>query len=270
MKLLRYNCIFLFLLSVYFFISFLSCGGGKDIRTEAGDGVIVVDAEKYQSIRLKKNCSPVGYLSDVNTKKALLYAVKNKVDTIQIFNTASAGDRSGKARKYDLRFWNCSDLQIAKKEKIDLENTEKARASIVFLDFINSDHNTGNEWLSSTLPEAVDSSMKQSFLYNRNLKPNIKSDIKKQITNSKNYNENLLKSVAETSGADIVIAGSFQTKQESNETKIFFTSSIYYANKMKIIASISKEGKADMTLFKVTGSLADEIVNKIYVHEMTK
>jgi len=233
-----------------------------DLMKKNSKNLSIAKAIPKKSIALKRKCKPLGFLTNVNQQQAVIFATKNKVDTIQIFHEDKIAIND---IKYDLRFWRCKVKKVIKEgQKIVLTNENRKKkkyADVLFLNFFNAAQKDDFNWVSSSVPEAINVTMQGMFKY--------KIKQISVIQNKKSaYTISYLKKISKQYDIDIIVFGDFTFN--SSEEKLSLISKVYYSKEKKVIGQTKVTSKADITLFQATNSLADKIVKKIYQFETKK
>jgi hypothetical protein len=140
------------------------------------------------------------------------------------------------------------------------KTTRKARVAII--KFLNNTKSNNYDWLSESLPDAVDASMKKTFIYVRPNKKGLQNLAANLLGNIEDlWSEDSLKNYINQAKVDYVIYGSFILNKKTGKIKVY--SGVYYGKDNKIIRKVKSEIPTNTTLFAKVNDVASEFVKSI-------
>ena len=253
----------------FLFLIFLwQCNSAKNIREQnEGSKFTFVEAVTDKSIQLKKTCRPIAYREGLEDKEAFTMAIQSKADTLQIFQTRSAGIKlfGLNSYRYDIRFWSCDLQEDESKKVIRLtevrDEKKKETAKVVFLPFANKNNNKDYQWLSESLADAIDAAMQKQFEYIRAKNASPASENKSTVCDVE-----MMEQIKSRREASMLICGSFLVSDGSLQLQ----SVVFEFSKGKQIGKAEENTKVTGEMFSATSRLAKSIVRQIYKYEISK
>jgi len=139
-------------------------------------------------------------------------------------------------------------------------NNQSNLARIAIISFADQTNSPNYAYLSESIVDAIDSSMKSKFVYERIAPEKIKNYItSKKIINITDKNE--VYQVAKNFDADIALYGTYSLNEETNE--IIISIYIYFLSIEDHTTLKPVRSKVDSSLFQATDIVAQNIVDEI-------
>jgi hypothetical protein len=138
--------------------------------------------------------------------------------------------------------------------------SDLARVGIV--KFINNTGSSDFEWVEQSLPDAIDTSMKARFEYERLTQEKVQAAAAKVPPGRLGYNREDAAKISTLAQADILIFGNFYPDTEAEE--LVLNAVIYNAAGNKLIGRVENRTPLNAKIFKNIDVMASQIVTEIY------
>ena len=138
-------------------------------------------------------------------------------------------------------------------------NESLARVSI--RNFSDQTNSKNYQYLSESIPEAIEKSMKDKFEFNSMNRKNNEALEKNFEKDLSQFDLPTFKKFAQKTNSDIIIFGRYTYDATARE--IMFQPVIYIAQGDKLVTVATRSNKVDSTIFQATELIADDIVAEI-------
>lgn len=246
------------------------CSKKKNLLKESAN-LKLAEVSQKESLRLKRECKPVGFKRSINDKTALVEAVTLRADTVQVFNSREVGGLlTGQEDQMDIRFWQCSGSQEIK-QQISLVNSSTgpdSKAVVFIADFINatSEQSQNYDWLSTSLPAAIEAAMKRSFDYTSAQNDKNRKKFNSLIQGRQLPAQTRVNMVAGSNNLDIIVYGKYAFDQAHNQ--LLIQTRVFSKKTGSQIATIEEKAGLNNSIFLTTRDLTDKIIREIYKAEL--
>ena len=164
---------------------------------------------------------------------------------------------------------NTMALLITNDEEAGEKDTPVAKlANVMLVSFNNLTKTKNYDWLSASIAEAVDLSMVNKFDYKKVNPLSMFEAVTNLQTNSEEERLNEVKKLAQKNSADIIISGTYVLNEKKDG--IVISAYIYYNHKKTNIGLVKENSALDSSLFMVTDTISEKIVQTIFNYEIKK
>ncbi len=150
-------------------------------------------------------------------------------------------------------------------QKVDPgENAEIAGdelADVAILKFINNTGSPSYNWLETSLPDAINDSMKDKFEFRRTAKEWAQGISEGVLENKNDFDIADIRFIAENTSSDIIIFGNYTF--DSNKNKITIYTKIFHLSRNSITGVIALDSPVDSSLFNVVDKAAAQCIEHI-------
>jgi hypothetical protein len=138
--------------------------------------------------------------------------------------------------------------------------TELARVAI--LEFQDNTGQKNYGWVKTSLPDAINSSMKDQFEFQRAEVAGAAKSAEKSRVSAGEVDAQNVSVFAEQQGLDIVIFGNFS--YETKTRKAVFTAEVYHHKGKRVIGTVVQQSKLNNDVFGTIDTISKKIVEHIY------
>lgn len=245
-----------------------ACATPKSELIDSGSFEIA-EAKQEKSIALKRACAPIAMRQAMTDKDAVVFAIQNRADTVQIFRSYQQpidGYRSQLVR--DLRFWQCEGKKaVAIVKKAIKTRHEKARVAFIRFENTTVKDKENYNWLEESLPEAMDAAMQTQFIYQSADRQKTQEMFDAIAKGNQAVDARFL-ALCEKAELDYAIGGTYAFDERTKKIKI--NAVLYHGEKRTPIGTLSASSAVDASIFGELAKVADQVVKTLAVYEVKR
>lgn len=141
-------------------------------------------------------------------------------------------------------------------------DAESQLAHVAIMTFINASNSANHEYVEKSLPDAINTAMRERFEFKRQSEAQVNEVAVKFKHQNGEYAQQDAQKIAKETQSDILIYGSFRLNE--SQDKLILHAVIYNAAAKQVIGTVEEEAEQSAKLFKSIDNVASSIVTKIY------
>jgi len=156
----------------------------------------------------------------------------------------------------------CCSLIAAESKTPEGVDAESQLARVAIMTFINASNSANHEYVEKSLPDAINTAMRERFEFKRQSEALVNGIAAKFQHLNGEYAPQDAQKIASETQSDILIYGSFRLNDAKD--KLILHAIIYNAAAKQVIGTVEEEAEQSAKLFKSIENVASSIVTKIY------